>query len=37
LWGTFTGVLGSALRMQVDVTVTEEFGSSVQAASRGMA
>ena len=28
LWGTFTGALGSALKMQVDVTVTEEFGSA---------
>ena len=34
--GTFTGALGSALKMQVDVTVTEEFGSRVQTAARGM-
>jgi transglutaminase-like putative cysteine protease len=37
LWGTFTGVPGSALNMQVDVTVTEEFDSSAPTALRGMA
>jgi hypothetical protein len=37
LWGTFTGVPGSALNMQVDVTVTEEFDSSAQTASRDVA
>ena len=36
LWGTFTGTLGSALDMQVEVTVTEELGSVAQIASRGM-
>jgi transglutaminase-like putative cysteine protease len=36
LWGTFTGTLGSALDMQVEVTVTEESGSVAQIASRGM-
>jgi transglutaminase-like putative cysteine protease len=36
LWGTFTGALGSALDMQVEVTVTEELGSVAQIASRGM-
>jgi transglutaminase-like putative cysteine protease len=37
LWGTFTGPLGSALDMQVDVTVTEELGSSALTSPRGMA
>jgi transglutaminase-like putative cysteine protease len=36
LWGTFTGVPGSALNMQVDVAVTEEFGSNARPASRAM-
>jgi transglutaminase-like putative cysteine protease len=32
LWGTFTGTLGSALDMQVEVTVTEGSGSVAQIA-----
>ena len=37
LWSTFTGALGSALDMQVDVTVTEGPDSNAQVASRGTA